>query len=76
MFAREYWTPNNLQPGRRGAGQAGRRASAPAAGIPGRARGAPAHRGQAPEDTAGVATAGARHRQVDEWIYGLKEVGG
>jgi hypothetical protein len=47
-------------------GQAGQRASAPARGIPGRARGAPPSRGQTPEHTAGVATAGARHRQVDD----------
>jgi hypothetical protein len=60
---------NNLQPGQSGAwrdGQAGQRASAPAAGIPGRARGAPARRGQTRQDTPGVATAGARHRQVDD----------
>ncbi len=56
-------------------GQAGRRASAPARGISGRARGAPARRGKTPEDTAGVATAGARHRQVADGIYRQKEVG-
>ncbi len=58
-----------------GDGQAGQRASAPAPGIPGRARGAPARRGQTRQDTAGVATAGARHRQVADGIYRQKEVG-
>ncbi len=53
-------------------GQAGQRASAPASGIPGRARGAPARRGQTPEHTARVATAGARHRQVADGIFQTK----
>jgi hypothetical protein len=57
-------------------GQAGQRASAPARCISGRARVTPARRGQTPEHTAGVATAGARHRQVADEIYRQKEVGG